>query len=59
MVTKLASITFWNTCIWIAIESISMTSGPVSMKAPCGGVILFDKALLLEMAPHGGLKQRL
>jgi hypothetical protein len=56
MVTKLVSITSWSTYIWIAIESISMTSGPESMKGLCGGVILFGKALLLEMAPLDALK---
>jgi hypothetical protein len=58
MVTKLASITFWNTCIWTVIESISMILGPEFMKAPCGGVILFARATLLEMVLLGGLKQR-
>jgi hypothetical protein len=58
MVTKQASITFWNACIWTAIENISMTSGPESMKALCVGVIPFDKALYHEMAPLGAPKQR-
>jgi hypothetical protein len=58
MVTKLASITFSNTCIWTAIESISMTLGPESMRALCGGVILFARASFLATVLLGGLKQR-
>jgi hypothetical protein len=58
MVTKLVSITFSNTCIWIAIESISMTLGPEPMRVLCGGVILFARASFLAMVLLGGLKQR-
>lgn len=58
MVTKLASITSWNTCIWTVIESISMTLGPEFMKAPYGGEIPFARASLLEMVLLGGPKQR-
>jgi hypothetical protein len=57
MVTKLASITFWSTCIWTAIESISKTLDPGFMKVPCGGVILFARASFLEMVLLDGLKQ--
>jgi hypothetical protein len=57
MVMKLASIIFWNTCIWTAIESISMTLGPEFTKAPCDVVIRFGRVSFLEMVPLGGLKQ--
>ena len=57
MVMKLASIIFWSTCIWVAIESISMTLGPEFMKVPCGVVIPFGRASFLEMVPLGDLKQ--
>ena len=56
MAMKLASIIFWNTCIWTAIESISLTLGLEFMKAPCDAVIRFGRASFLEMV-LGGLKQ--
>jgi hypothetical protein len=57
MAMKLASITFWNTCIWTVIESTSMTLGPEFTKVLCGGATLFGRVSFLEMVQQGGLKQ--